>query len=149
MKATRANLLGEFTGKLDGLIYYRSRKNGKLYVRRQWEAKPNAGNACFGAASSAIYALHPSEGYKRDIKNYLLLYNNSKEGQNAPLWTWTNTYSRLMFAMQKALPETVDLANITREQIFSQNLPCRSIKAAIEANLLPGVRDYERFTAEI
>ena len=149
MKATRANLLGEFTGKLDGLIYYRSRKNGKLYVRRQWEATQNAGNTGFSSASSAIYALHPSEGYKRDIRDYLLLYNNSKEGQNAPLWTWTNAYSRLMFAMQKALPETVDLKNITREQIISQNLPCRSIKAAIEANLLLMVRGYEKFTAEI
>ena len=31
MKATRANLLGEFTGKLDGLIYFRRKLNGRLY----------------------------------------------------------------------------------------------------------------------
>jgi len=38
---------------------------------------------------------------------------------------------------------------ITREQIFSQNLPCKTLKDAIDAGLLPRVNGYERWQAEI
>jgi len=149
MKATRANLLGEFTGKLDGLIYYRSRRTGKLYVRKQWTFTDHPRHAQYTAIQKNIFALQPSQGYIRDIKDYLLQYNLLPEGAIKPLYSWNNAYVKLMFAMQKAMPETVDLASISREQIVTQNLPCRSIKAAIEAGLLPEVRGYERFTQEI
>jgi hypothetical protein len=149
MKATRANLLGEFTGKLDGLIYYRSKRTGKLYVRRQGVAKQNAGMPLFSSANKAIFALHPSEAYKNNLRDYVLLYNKLPIAAYKPLWTWTNAYSMLMFAMQKAMPGVVDLRSITREQITSQNLPCISVKDAVEAGLLPEVKLYSRFTAQL
>jgi len=149
MKATRAHLLGEFTGKLDGLIYYRSRINGKLYVRRQWTAPVTSSTISFKSANAAIYALQPSDGYIRDLKNYMLQYNRSPHGHEKPLWTWTNAYSKLMFAMQKALPDTVDLKSISREQIEHENLPCRTVATAITAGLLPRVSDWESFTAAL
>jgi len=65
------------------------------------------------------------------------------ENELKPMRTWTNVYNKLMFAMQKAMPETVDLKTITREQIYEQNLPCKTLKAAIEFGLLPAVKDYE------
>ena len=79
MKATRANLLGEFTGKLDGLIYYKSRQTGKLYVRRQWEFHNHPAHPGFATAQKAIYAIKPSEGYKQNLKDYLLSYNKLPE----------------------------------------------------------------------
>ena len=149
MKATRANLLGEFTGKLDGLIYYRSRLNGKLYVRRQFSFKNHPGHPRFREVQQAIFALQPSPGYIQDLKTYLMQYNllQIKEGQ--ALRSWTNLYVRLMYAMQKANPESVNLATITREQIDQQDLPCKSLQAAITAGLLPAVKGYERFTANL
>jgi len=55
----------------------------------------------------------------------------------------------MMFALQKANPETVNLASITREQIAEQNLPCCTLAQAIQAGLLPAVRGYERYSAEM
>ncbi len=149
MKATRANLLGEFTGKLDGLIYYRRRSNGKLYVRRQFSFKYHPAHAGFSSAQKAIYAINPSEGYKRDLKDYLNCYNKLPESDYKSYQAWTNIYAKLMFAMQKAMPETVDLGKLTREQIEQQNLPCRTVKAAVEAGLLPLVKGYERLVKEV
>ncbi|MDY0152465.1 MAG: hypothetical protein RBS43_09355 [Candidatus Cloacimonas sp.] len=149
MKATRANLLGEFTGKLDGLIYYRSRITGKLYVRRQWEMKDHPAFPAFSSANRAIFVLNPSAAYKQNLKDYLQLYNMLPDEANKPMNSWTNIYVKLMFAMQKALPETVDLKTITRTQIEQQSLPCHTLKTAIEAGLLPAVKCYTRFTAEI
>ena len=145
MKATRANLLGEFTGKLNDLIYYRLRPGGKIYVRKQFKFKDHPAQPGFASAQKAIYALNPSAGYKRDLQDYLALYNNLAQNKDNPLQSWTNLYNKLMNAMQRALPGQVELKNITREQIFAQNLPCRTVKDAVDAGLLPSVRDYEQF----
>lgn len=145
MKATRANLLGEFTGTLNGLIYYRRRPGGKIYVRKQFKFKNHPGQPGFAGAQKAIYALNPSSGYIQNLKDYLLLYNQLPGFKDKPAQSWTNLYNKLMFALQKALPGQVVLKNITREQIAAHNLPCVSVKAAVEAGLLPAVRDYEKF----
>jgi len=149
MRVRTRGIPGDLTGKVDDLVIYRNRSGNKLFARKYVKIENHPGQAPFAAAQRAIYALQPSEGYKQNLRDYLIGYNRLPVNDGREAHSWNNLYNKLMFAMQKALPETVDLANITREQIFSQNLPCRSIKAAIEANLLPGVRDYERFTAEI
>lgn len=147
MKATRANLLGEFTGKLDGLIYYRSRISGKLYVRRQWICKDHPAYPAFTNANRAIFALNPANAYIQNLKDYLRQYNMLPQNDNKPVHAWTNIYTKLMFAMQKSMPETAELSTITRVKIQENNLPCRNLKEAIEAGLLPRVNRYERFVA--
>ena len=149
MKATRANLLGEFTGMLDGLIYYRSRHTGKLYVRRCFTFKAHPRHAAYAAIQKNIFVIDPSQGYKADLKFYLLLYNQLPVADHKPLYSWSNLYVKLMFAMQTADPAGIDLATITREEINEHNLPCRTVKAAIEAGLLVPVSGYERFDREI
>ena len=149
MKSTRAHLLGEFTGKLDGLIYYRRRPGGRIYVRKQFRFKDHPAQPGFAAAQRAIYALAPSAGYKTDLKDYLLLYNQQPGNAEKPAQSWTNLYNKLMFALQKKYPAQVQLAALTRYQIISQDLPCRTVKASVEAGLLPEVRDYARFTEPI
>lgn len=149
MKATRANLLGEFTGKLDGLIYYRSRYTGKLYTRKQWEFKNHPEHPRFRKVQQAIFALKPSPEYIQNIKDYLWLYNKLPENDMRGAHAWTNIYNKLMYAMQKAMPENVCLSSISRQQITEQNLPCHNLKTAIEAGFLPVVKGYGRFTAEL
>ena len=146
MKATRANLLGEFTGKLDGLIYYRRSFDGKLLVRRQWKFVDHPAHAGFASSQRKIFALQPSAEFIQDMKLYLLLYNQLPDCAIKPIQAWSNLYVKLMFALQKAMPDTVNLQTITRQQIEAQNLPCRSLCAAIEAGLLPQVSGYQRFT---
>jgi hypothetical protein len=46
------------------------------------------------------------------------------------------------------MPE-VDLRTISRETIYQNDLPCKSVKQAVEAGLLPVVKGYERMNAEI
>ncbi len=149
MKATRAHLLGEFTGKLDGLIYYRRNNNGKLYVRRQFRFKNHPCHAGFRSATKAIHTLKPSAGYKQDLIDYMYGYNKLPQSKLQSSQSWVNIYAKLMFAMQKAMPETVDLRTISREQIAAQNLPCISVKVAVEAGLIPQVKDYQRFTQQL
>jgi hypothetical protein len=62
--------------------------------------------------------------------------------------SWQNVYLTLMYALAKQNP-AVDLLTITREQITSDNLPCKSVKDAIEAGLLREVNGYENLTQEI
>ena len=147
MKATRKNLLGEFTGQLDGLIYYRVRPGGKIYVRKQFKFTDHPEHGNFRAAQRAIYALAPSADYKQNLRDYLLQYNDLRQNQESPAQAWNNIYNKLMFAMQKLLPVQVELSAITRSQIEQQNLPCRTVKAAVEAGLLPKVRNYELLSA--
>ena len=62
--------------------------------------------------------------------------------------SWYNLYIKMLFAMQKALPG-IDLATITIEQIYAEQLPCISVKAAVEAGLLPRVKGYEHYGKQI
>lgn len=148
MKATHAHLLGEFTGHLDELIYYRNKKNGKLYVRRRFKFKNHPAHPVFTKIIQNIYALAPSEEYKQNLQTYVALFNTNLPEGKKPLHTWTNAYTILMFALQKAFPETVNLSTLTRDQIHSQNLPCNCVKQAIEAGLLAPVKNYELLTGE-
>lgn len=148
MKATRANLLGEFTGKLDGLIYFRRKLNGRLYVRKQWKFHDHPEHPRFRNTQRAIFALSPSPEYIQDMRDYLQQYNKIAQNYQA-VHAWSNLYAKLMYAMQRAMPETVVLDSITREQIARQNLPCRTVKAAVDAGLLPPVKGYERYCSEL
>jgi hypothetical protein len=41
----------------------------------------------------------------------------------------------------------VDIATITKGAIYEQNLPCKSVRAAIDAGLLPPILDYKRLNS--
>ena len=55
----------------------------------------------------------------------------------------------MMWNMQKTMPDQVDLKTITKEQIYDNNLPCKTLKQAIEAGLLPEVEGYQRWNKQI
>ena len=149
MKVNFKNMLTGYTGKADGMIYYRNRLTGKIYARREFTFKNHTGQPQFASAQKAIYALNPSEAYRKNLYDYILSYNALPQNAEKPAVAWTNIYNKLMFAMQKAMPEVVSLASLTREQIYEQNLPCISLRAAIEFGLLPAVESFERFDKQI
>ncbi|HQP62758.1 MAG TPA: hypothetical protein PK713_01745, partial [Candidatus Cloacimonas sp.] len=95
-----------------------------------------------------IFALQPSEVYKNDLRLYLLRHNGLKANRYKQLRSWVNLYHLLMANMAKLYPE-IDLKTITREQIYQENLPCISVKKAVEAGVLPQVNGYERMEALI
>jgi len=128
-----------FCGNCDGMVYY--------YNKRLWvKPKTTAANQRLGAITRNLKFLKPSEGFIKDLRVYIALYDYSPGERH--YMSWQNVYLTLMYALAKQNP-AVDLLTITREQITSDNLPCKSVKDAIEAGLLREVNGYENLTQEI
>lgn len=64
------------------------------------------------------------------------------------LRAWTCLYTKLMYLVEKAYPE-VDFSTITRGYIYANDLPCISIKKAVEAGLLKTVKGWENLVSEL
>ena len=138
-----------YTGTNDGAIYYYNPKI-KLCIMRNY-AYPvlNHNNERTTSIMSNLKLINPSAGYRDDLKIYIMYYNDSKEYGHSPMASWNNAWLKMMFALQKARPETVDLKTITREQIYDQNLPCKTVQSAIENGLLPKIPDFQGGIREI
>lgn len=140
--------IGGYTGKLDGLVYYYDKLGGRVYARKWVYPRLTQENERVGSISEQVFALKPSEAYKANLRRYAARYNALKATEHQPVRSWVNVYLKLMYNMAKLMPE-VDLRTLSREQIYQQELPCRSVKQAVEAGLLPVVDGYERMVAEI
>ena len=149
MKVKFKNMLHGYVGKADEMIYYMDGRTGNIYARKSFKFKNHSGQAPFRTAQKQIYALQPAQEYQYNLRDYCASYNLLPENREKQLFTWCQVYNKLMWAMQKALPGQVDLKTITREQIAAQNLPCRTLKATIEAGLLPRVGGYQRWDMPI
>jgi hypothetical protein len=101
-----------------------------------------------GNISKNLFALQPSADYIDDMKLYLMRYRSLRYGANIRIRSWSNLYSKLMRDMAKADP-TIDLISITREYIYAHNLPCISVKKAVEAGLLPVVHNWQSYDHEL
>lgn len=149
MKVYLKNMVQGFTGSVDGLIYYTDKRTGKVYVRKAFTFKDHPGQPTFREVQRQIYLLYPTKAYQFELKDYCSYYNNLQENSNKPVFSWCHIFNKLMWNMQKKFPETVDLRQITREIVYKEQLPCISLRAAIEAGLLPMVEGYERWEAKI
>jgi len=145
MEVVFKNLLHAYSGKCDGLVYYYNRRLNKVIARRLPESSLHAGNARLTAISHNLKELNPSEEYRTDLKLYTELLR-MKEKTNC-FYSWSNVFRKLMFGMAKR--DAIDLAELTKAEIYANTLPCISVRAAVEAGLLPPVVGYERFIAQI
>ena len=134
--------LAGYTGKADGLIYCYNRKSGKVYARRKVQPKITAHNHKTGSITANLHSLQPSTGFKNDLLLYSLRYNSLPENAEKNMYSWVNMYLKMMYRLAKMYPE-IDLSTITREYIYENNLPCISVKRAVEAGILPPVTDWE------
>jgi len=147
MEVTFKNLLHAYSGKCDGLVYYYNRRLNKVIARRLPTSKPHAGNALLGRISRNLKALELSEGYRTDLKIYTELLRLKTGAEGMAYYAWSNVFRKLMYDL--AAKYSLDLATITRQEIYTQGLPCISVQAAVEDGLLEKVPGYERFTAQI
>lgn len=148
MKTTFKYNLQGLTGKMDDKIFYYHPGKREVYVRSYVRAKRNPSAEKMQTVMQNLKLIQPSAAYIRDLKDYLILYNKLRKNQNAKLITWMNLYLKIMFALQKKYSE-VDLTTLSREQIYRQQLPCRSVCEAVLAELLPAVRNYHGLTAQL
>jgi len=140
MKATVKEGIKGFSGKLDGAIYYYHPRLKRTLMRRAPKMPIQQQNHDYRDISRQIKALNPSEAYSSDFRMYLNLLRDRDESVLLP--SWYSLYIKMLWAMQAKYPEQVSLKTITREQILEQDLPCRSVKTAVEDGLLPQVPGY-------
>ena len=133
------------TGKLDGMVYYWHPDAGNILARRYTVPDRNPSAQRMKLIMANLQSLNPSSGYRQNFKDYLIMYNRLPVNRDKPAISWNNLFLKVMFAQTKIIPG-IDLTTLTRQQIIDQNLPCRSVKAAIDWELLPVVEGYERFT---
>lgn len=147
MKATVQEGIKGFSGKLDGAIYYYHPRLKRTLMRRVPKMPIQPQNNDYRDISRQIKAINPSEGYRNDFKNYLNLLRDRDDSVRLP--SWYSLYIKMLWAMQARYPASVDLKTLTREQILTQNLPCRSVKTAVEDGLLASVPGYQYMDREI
>jgi len=141
--------LSGYSGTADDAVYYYHPKL-KMCLVREYVIPNNAKNTDRTKAIMAnLKLIQPSDGYKTNFNDYLLAYNDHKDYRDKPMLSWYNLYIKMLFAMQKSLPEQVDLKTLTREQIHAQELPCISVKKTVEAGLLPPMRNYDMLDKQI
>ena len=134
--------LAGYTGKADGLVFCYNRRLGRVYARKNVPPKLVENHHQRGSITN-LHSLQPSIGFKNDLRLYLLRYNGLPENADKTMYSWVNIYLKMMYQMAKLYPET-DLEHLTRDYIYTNNLPCSSVKRAVEAGLLPKVRDWEQ-----
>ena len=148
MKAVFKNMVGGFQGTVDDIIFYYSRRMGRTYARKRpvYVECPQHINAA--EVMRNIRKWTPSEAYKDDFRDYLILYNQLYENKWHPVYAWNNLYIKLLYAMVRAIPG-IDLKTLTRQQIYDDSLPCISVKVAVQAGLLPIVKGYQHFDHQL
>ena len=133
-----------YTGKADDSVIYYSPAYGRYVIRRMAKFRERSNHRSFSHTNKAIFGLKPSPEYRQDIKTYLLGYNKLAANRDKPVVVWTNLFSKLMWNMHHIYK--VDLAEITREQVYADMLPCISIATAVETGLLPYVKGAEQLS---
>ncbi|MCD8480946.1 MAG: hypothetical protein LRZ88_12585, partial [Candidatus Cloacimonetes bacterium] len=136
-----------FSGKLDGAVYYYHPRLQRTLMRRAPKMPIQPQNIEYGDISRQIKAIQPSEGYRNDFRMYLNELRERDDSVRLP--SWYSLYVKMLWAMQAKYPEQVNLKTITKAQIREQELPCRSVKCAVEAGLLPEVPGYQYLNREI
>lgn len=145
MKVSFQYGLAGYTGKAQNLVYYYDKTAGRVFSRRYVYPTLTEENRRVGKITTNIYSLSPSEGYKENLRVYALFYNVLRSTEK-PLRSWSNAYLRLMFRLAEAYPE-IDLKTLTRDEIYANDLPCISVKRAVQAGLIPKVQGWERLDA--
>ncbi len=147
MKVTFKNLIGGYTGCVDGIIFYWDPRLQRMLARAKPHVRIKSHHVSFGLTSRALMALAPSSAYRNDLRSYAERSYSLPEFKGVrPIWN--NLYLKIMYGLKRLYPD-LDLQSLTREDIVAFDLPCRSAKRAIEAGLLPQVRDWQKLTAEM
>ncbi len=148
MKATFDFGFKGLSGMRGNSIFYYHSKHQVCLVRSKPEFEPNARTEKMKAIMANLKFIDPSREYKQNFIDYLDDYNALKENRGNLLISWSNLYLKILFKLAKINP-AVNLLTLNRAQIYADNLPCKSLRAAIEAGLLPTVKDYTRFNSDI
>lgn len=148
MKTTFKRNLQGITGLQDGMVYCYYKKTGQIYARKHTKPKHNPTAQRLKLVMANIKQLNPSPAYRQNLNDYLDKYLKKFSHTDEVVFNWTGIFLKILYRMAKANPE-IDLTTLTREQIYAQNLPCISLKDAVQAELLPIVPNWSKYDALI
>ncbi len=148
MKVLFKNLLAGYTGKADDCVIYYNSKANCCIIRRRPRFKNNPSNDNFRQIMANLRKIKPSHGYISDLHLYLNLYNKLPGNRNRKLITWNNLWYKMLWAMQRTAAG-IELKTLTRDQIIATGLPCRTVKTAVDAGLIPKVKGYQYLVNQI
>jgi len=144
MKVLFKNFINGYTGNADDYVMYYNRRINRVIMREKPVYRHHPGQPPFTAVMANLKALNPSQSYRDDAVKYVELYNELPANNGKNLVTWSNLFQKIMWMMKRIMPE-LDLATLTRAQIFADDLPCISVKRAVEAGIIPKVKNYDVF----
>jgi len=148
MKANLTYGIGAYSGKLDGVVFCNYRRQGLVLARKYSYPTITENNHKLGSTTANLHTIKPSDGFKNDTRTYLGRFNALRENEGRYVRSWVNLYLKLMRDMARQ-DDTIDLQTLTRAEIYARDLPCISIKRAVEAGLLPVVYDYANLDRQI
>jgi len=148
MKVQTAIFIKNLSGRQGNMVYCAMKDGSFTYLRRYVKPARTAANDRFEAIQKNLWNIHPSEAYKNDLRMYLQIFNRTKPDRLAPYQTWRNVWMVMLFEMQRLRPG-VDLATITRQEIYDNLLPCINVASAVDANLIYSVPGYETLVSDI
>lgn len=138
--STKFGLKG-FKGQADGMIYYTVPNCDAIIARKKPEKfTVSAHHKDYSSIAKNLKKIKPSLAFKNDFKVYTSLYKELPQAKKS-IAGWYNLYIAMLWDMQKA--GLCNLKTLTRQQIISNNLPCKSVKDAIDAGFLQEVLNYE------
>ena len=149
MKVRINSGIGAYSGRKRDIVYCYHRASGLCYAREYSSPALSKSNGAFSAIQQNLKSLKPSEAYIQDWKKYIQAHNGKYGTRDKQFRNWYCAYKKMLFDLQKAYPQTVNLATLTREQIYAEALPCISLKAAVEAQLIPQVKGWQSLTQQI
>ena len=148
MKVRFKNNILSYSGKVDNLVFYWNNRLGRTVCREYVRPEPTAQHARFGAIARNLQALDISPGYIQDLKVYVDLWNTRSRNVDKPYANWLNVFYKIMYALARSNP-AIDLATLTRDEIYNNSYPCISVSEAIEADLIPEFSGYQNLTAQM
>jgi len=147
MKVVFKQMVSGYTGSVDGIIFYWDPRLQRILARSKPKVRINQNHIDFGKIAKNLMGIKPAERYKDDLRTYAeRTWKLPEFGGIRPLWN--NLYLKIMYGMKKLDP-SLDLETISRAQIQYHDLPCRTVRRAVEAGLLPPVRGYEELDSEL
>ena len=146
MKVKMKKNIVQYSGKADGLVFYYHPGINTMLARKKPKMPHQPINDRYKKISKALKAINPAPEYRQNFKEYLV--ELKKGDADLTMITWHNLFVKMMWNLAAKFP-AIKLETITRTQIISGNLPCRNLKAAVEAGIIPMVGGYKKFTAGI
>jgi len=135
-------MIKAYSGTCDGLVYYYDPQLERILCRRYVRPRMSTANQNLCHTMQNLKTLELSPEYISDLRSYSRMLR--KPGTRIP---WFPIFIKLMYALARNLG--TDLMTITKSAIYEQDLPCRSVKMAVEAGLLEPIPDYQRLDRDM